>query len=58
MARTSSQILTSQFFINLRDNEFDKVNAADGVGYCVFGRLLREWKLLNNRSSSTGTQAF
>ena len=41
MARTSSpNSATSQFFINLRDNEFlDRVNAADGYGYCVFGQV-------------------
>ena len=41
MARTNSpNSATSQFFINLRDNEFlDKVNAADGYGYCVFGQV-------------------
>ena len=41
MARTSSpNSATSQFFINLRDNEFlDKANAADGYGYCVFGQV-------------------
>ena len=41
MARTSRpNSATSQFFINLRDNEFlDKENAADGYGYCVFGQV-------------------
>lgn len=41
MARTSSpNSATSQFFINLRDNDFlDKANSADGVGYCVFGQV-------------------
>ena len=41
MARTSSpNSATSQFFINLRDNEFlDRANAADGYGYCVFGQV-------------------
>ena len=41
VARTSSpNSATSQFFINLRDNEFlDKANAADGYGYCVFGQV-------------------
>jgi len=41
MARTSSpNSATSQFFINLRDNEFlDKENSADGYGYCVFGQV-------------------
>ena len=41
MARTSSpNSATSQFFINLRDNEFlDRANSADGYGYCVFGQV-------------------
>ena len=41
MARTSSpNSATSQFFINLRDNEFlDRSNSADGYGYCVFGQV-------------------
>ena len=41
MARTSCpNSATSQFFINLRDNEFlDKSNSADGYGYCVFGQV-------------------
>ena len=41
MARTSSpNSATSQFFINLRDNDFlDMANSADGVGYCVFGQV-------------------
>ncbi len=41
MARTSDpNSATSQFFINLADNDFlDKKNAQDGVGYCVFGEV-------------------
>ncbi len=42
MARTAvPDSATSQFFINVVDNEFlDKKNANDGVGYCVFGRVI------------------
>jgi hypothetical protein len=42
MARTPQpNSATSQFFINVVDNTFlDKAKAGDGVGYCVFGRVI------------------
>jgi cyclophilin family peptidyl-prolyl cis-trans isomerase len=42
MARTNvPDSATSQFFINVVDNAFlDKANAQDGVGYCVFGKVI------------------
>ena len=42
MARTSDpHSATSQFFINLKDNDFlDKKNAPDAFGYCVFGEVV------------------
>ena len=42
MARTADpNSASSQFFINLVDNGFlDKANARDGVGYCVFGKVV------------------
>ncbi len=42
MARTSDpHSATSQFFINLKDNDFlDKANAPDNYGYCVFGEVI------------------
>jgi cyclophilin family peptidyl-prolyl cis-trans isomerase len=42
MARTSvPDSATSQFFINVKDNTFlDRANAADKVGYAVFGRVV------------------
>ena len=42
MARTSKpDSATSQFFINIKDNTFlDRAKATDGVGYCVFGRVI------------------
>ena len=41
MARTSDpHSATSQFFINLKNNDFlDKKNAPDNDGYCVFGEV-------------------
>lgn len=42
MARTSRpDSATSQFFINVKDNDFlDRANARDRVGYCVFGKVI------------------
>jgi cyclophilin family peptidyl-prolyl cis-trans isomerase len=42
MARTKvPDSATSQFYINVKDNDFlDRVNAQDGVGYCVFGKVI------------------
>ncbi|MFN6127704.1 MAG: peptidylprolyl isomerase [Planctomycetota bacterium] len=43
MARTSApDSATSQFYINLADNKMlDRKNAPDGVGYCVFGKVVK-----------------
>jgi peptidyl-prolyl cis-trans isomerase B (cyclophilin B) len=42
MARTNvPDSATAQFFINVADNGFlDKAQARDGVGYCVFGKVI------------------
>ncbi len=42
MARTNKpDSATSQFFVNVKDNPFlDRANARDGVGYCVFGKVI------------------
>jgi cyclophilin family peptidyl-prolyl cis-trans isomerase len=42
MARTSEpNSATAQFYVNVKDNTFlDKAKARDGVGYCVFGRVI------------------
>lgn len=42
MARTSvPDSATAQFFINVVDNDFlDRARAQDGVGYCVFGKVI------------------
>lgn len=43
MARTSDpNSATSQFFINTKNNRFlDPDRSQDGVGYCVFGRVIQ-----------------
>jgi cyclophilin family peptidyl-prolyl cis-trans isomerase len=42
MARTNEpNSATSQFFINVKENNgLDKKNFPDGVGYCVFGKVI------------------
>ena len=42
MARTGEPTrATAQLYVNVKDNTFlDKAKAADGVGYCVFGRVI------------------
>jgi cyclophilin family peptidyl-prolyl cis-trans isomerase len=42
MARAANpDSATAQFFINVKDNVFlDRANAADKVGYCVFGKVV------------------
>jgi peptidyl-prolyl cis-trans isomerase B (cyclophilin B) len=55
MARTSDpHSATSQFFINLKDNDFlDKKNAQDGWGYCVFGEVTEGLDIVENIGSVT-----
>jgi cyclophilin family peptidyl-prolyl cis-trans isomerase len=42
MARTNKpDSATAQFYINLKNNDFlNKAKARDGVGYCVFGKVI------------------
>jgi len=42
MARTNvPDSATAQFYVNVKDNLFlDKARARDGVGYCVFGKVI------------------
>jgi cyclophilin family peptidyl-prolyl cis-trans isomerase len=42
MARTDkADSATAEFYINVKDNDFlDKAKARDGVGYCVFGKVI------------------
>ena len=59
MARTSDpHSATSQFFINLKDNDFlDKKNAPDGYGYCVFGEVVEGIEIVEEIGTvSTGNK--
>ena len=42
MARTAApDSASAQFYINVKDNAFlDRLNSPDGVGYCVFGKVI------------------
>ena len=59
MARTSvPDSATSQFFINTKDNFFlDKKSSQDGVGYCVFGRVVDGTEIVDsiNKVATTRT---
>lgn len=58
MARTPDpNSATAQFFINLKDNSFlDKAKAQDGVGYCVFGKVVEGMKVVDAIAAvKTGT---
>jgi peptidyl-prolyl cis-trans isomerase B (cyclophilin B) len=59
MARTNDPDSgTSQFFINVRDNDFlDRANARDGVGYCVFGKVIEGQDVVDKiKAVKTGTK--
>src|SRR6516165_1801356 len=59
MARTSvPDSATSQFFINVKDNDFlDRAKARDNVGYCVFGRVIEGLDVVNKiRAVETGNR--
>jgi len=61
MARTSDpHSATSQFFINLKDNDFlDKKNAPDGYGYCVFGEVIDGIDIVEKIGmSNTGNKGY
>jgi peptidyl-prolyl cis-trans isomerase B (cyclophilin B) len=60
MARTSApDSASSQFFINVKDNAFlDKANAGDGVGYCVFGKVIEGMDVVDKiKAVKTTTKA-
>ncbi|MBS1138128.1 MAG: cyclophilin [Proteobacteria bacterium] len=62
MARTSDpHSATAQFFINVADNDFlnFRAPAADGWGYCVFGRVVDGMDVVDKiRSVATGSRGF
>jgi peptidyl-prolyl cis-trans isomerase B (cyclophilin B) len=62
MARTNEpHSATSQFFINLVDNDFldFKAPTAQGYGYCVFGRVVEGMDIVNKIAKvSTGMRGF
>jgi len=60
MARTSDpHSATSQFFINLKDNDFlDMKNSPDGYGYCVFGEVAEGIEIVESIGvAETGNKA-
>jgi peptidyl-prolyl cis-trans isomerase B (cyclophilin B) len=59
MARTSNpDSATSQFFINVRNNDFlNKERSQDGVGYAVFGRVVEGMDVVRKiEQARTGTR--
>ena len=48
---------TAQWFVNVKDNTFlDKAKAADGAGYCVFGRVIEGLDVVDKiKAVDTGT---
>jgi peptidyl-prolyl cis-trans isomerase B (cyclophilin B) len=60
MARTPEpNSATAQFFINVRDNKFlDRAEAQDGVGYCVFGKVIEGMDVVDKiKEVRTGARA-
>jgi cyclophilin family peptidyl-prolyl cis-trans isomerase len=58
MARTREpNSATAQFYVNVKDNTFlDKAKAQDGVGYCVFGRVIDGTDVVDKiKAVETGT---
>tara|TARA_S200000501_G_scaffold372553_1_gene417795 strand:+ start:1475 stop:1969 length:495 start_codon:yes stop_codon:yes gene_type:complete len=49
MARTSDpHSATSQFFINVNDNDFLNYPGSDGWGYCVFGKVIEGFEVIDH----------
>jgi cyclophilin family peptidyl-prolyl cis-trans isomerase len=51
---------TSQFFINLKDNDFlNRANSQDGVGYTVFGKVVQGMDVVRKIGRApTGSKGF
>jgi peptidyl-prolyl cis-trans isomerase B (cyclophilin B) len=60
MARTNvPDSASSQFFVNVVDNHFlDKAKAQDGVGYCVFGKVVEGIDVVDKiKAMKTGSKS-
>lgn len=59
MARTMApHSASSQFFINVKDNNFLDYPGQDGWGYCVFGKVVEGMDVVNKiKDVETGNQA-
>ena len=59
MARTNDpDSATSQFFINVNDNEFLNYPGQDGYGYCVFGKVIAGMDVVDKiKGVATGTHS-
>jgi cyclophilin family peptidyl-prolyl cis-trans isomerase len=60
MARTNvPDSATSQFFINAEDNDrLDKDRSPDGVGYCVFGKVIKGMDVVDKIRKAKTTRKF
>jgi len=54
MARTrAAHSATSQFYINLKNNrDLNRANAVDGVGYCVFGKVVKGEEIVDEMAKA------
>ena len=61
MARTREpNSATAQFYVNVKDNTFlDKAKAQDGVGYCVFAKVVEGMDVVDKiKQVQTGRRGF
>ncbi|MGE3809754.1 MAG: peptidylprolyl isomerase, partial [Gemmataceae bacterium] len=51
---TDANFVSAQFFFNLNENpQNDRGTAKDGVGWCVFGRIITGWQVFNSIRASS-----